>query len=70
MSVQGRKLAESLPYTRAYVEESMKDFAALVSQDEPHFSVGGDTKNQSWISFQTPMPPYGHLPFHTGPTYR
>jgi hypothetical protein len=44
----GIELAQSLPYTKAYVHESYRDYISLLNKDEPDFD-GNVNTNTSWL---------------------
>jgi hypothetical protein len=69
---EGRKLAESLSYTKAFVEEPFQDFRELVYADEPKIvlpSEGDEAVDEpaAWISHQKEID--GRWAFGVGHTY-
>lgn len=70
MAVEGRKLAQSLPQTRAYVAESFADWELLVNRDEPAFPAEREKtcQNKSWISYQD-VDENGNPTFAVGATF-
>mmetsp|Transcript_37419 Transcript_37419/g.74108 ORF Transcript_37419/g.74108 Transcript_37419/m.74108 type:complete len:526 (+) Transcript_37419:108-1685(+) len=50
LATRGKELAESLPYTKAYVEEPFHDHEALVHSDEPDWIAAVNSSRTSWLS--------------------
>lgn len=69
LATEAQRLAQSLPETKAFVEEDFNEHAKLLQRDEPSYpSSMSNGINRSWIAY--PEAAHGHAhPFVIGATY-
>jgi hypothetical protein len=69
LATEARRLAQSLPQTKAFVEEEFREYVKLLQRDEPGYaSPQSSGLNRSWIAYPEPAPGRAN-PFVLGATY-
>ena len=69
LAIEAQRLAQSLPETKAFVEEDFNEHVKLLHRDEPGYpSAVSNGMNRSWIAYPEAAPNHAH-PFVVGATY-